>query len=144
MGLQYWKFFHSKVKARFLWQQSQSSRSFCKIQNLGGQLSEDKFQSFLEGILKVTVSNEKSEVTYWKVHWFSVVKALSFKSLSWISATTFADFIQFVQDPMFRRPRIYWGEILVLHWRKTSYFSFTCISPLVLILFRSYIWRISS
>ena len=37
---------------------------------------------------------------------YIVLKALSFKSLSWISGTTFAEFIQFGRNQKLRRPRI--------------------------------------
>ena len=40
-------------------------------------------------ILNVPLWNDWSKVTYSQVHGSPVLKALSFKSLSWISATTF-------------------------------------------------------
>ena len=48
-----------------------------------------------------------SKVTYSQVHGSPVLKALSFKSLSWISATTFAEVIQFGQNPKLRVSRTF-------------------------------------
>ena len=44
---------------------------------------------------------------YSQVHDSPVLKALSFKGLTWISAGTFAELIQFGQDPKLRRPRTF-------------------------------------
>ena len=52
---------------------------------------------------------------------------ISFKSLTWISATRFAEFIQFGQNPKLRKPRTFWGENLVFPWRKISYLKFSYI-----------------
>ena len=76
-------------------------------------------------MLNVPLWNDLSKVTYSQVHGSPVLKALSFKSLSWISATTFAEVIQFGQNPKLRGPETFWGQNLVFHWRKTSYFKFT-------------------
>ena len=50
-------------------------------------------------ILNVPLWNDWSKVTYLQVHGSSVLKALSFKSLNWISMTKFSELIQFLQDP---------------------------------------------
>ena len=57
-----------------------------------------------------------------QVHGSPEFKAILFKSLNLICATAFVKFIQFGQDPKFRRPRAFWRENLVFHWRKISYF----------------------
>ena len=54
------------------------------------------------------------------VHGSPVHKALSSKSLNWISATIFAEFIQFGQDLKLKRPRTFWRENSMFHWRKIS------------------------
>ena len=46
-------------------------------------------------ILNIILRNDWSKVTYSQVYDSPVLKALSFKRVSWISATTFAEFIQF-------------------------------------------------
>ena len=78
-------------------------------------------------ILNVPLWNDWSTVTYSQVHCSPVLKAPSFKSFSWISAKTFAEFIQFWQNPKLRRPRTFEREILVFHWRKVSYLKFSYI-----------------
>ena len=105
-----------------------------------------KFWAMYQCIINITVWNDWSKVTYSQVHGSPVLRTLSFKSLSWISATTFAEFIKFGRNPKLRRPRSFWGEILVFHWRKISYFKFTFIFPLVqafiskLYIYTSYIY----
>ena len=90
-------------------------------------------------ILNVPLWNDRSKVAYSQVHGSTVLKALSFKSLNWISATTFAEFIQFDQDPKLRRPRTFWRENLVFHWGKISYFNFTDV---YIYIYRLYISNI--
>ena len=46
-------------------------------------------------ILNVPLWNDWSKVTYSQVQGYPVLKALSFEGLFWISATTFAELIQF-------------------------------------------------
>ena len=58
-----------------------------------------------------------------------MLKNHSFKSLNWIPVTIFAELIQFGQDPKLRRPRTFWRERLMFHWRIISYFNFTYIAP---------------
>ena len=84
-------------------------------------------------VLNVPLWNDWSKVVYSQVHGSPVLKTPSFKSLNWISVTIFAEFIQFAQGPNLRRPRTFWKENLLFHWRKISYFSFTYIFPLVLL-----------
>ena len=86
-------------------------------------------------ILNVPLRNDWSKVTHSQGHGSSVLKALSFQSFQWISATRFAEFIQFWQDRKCRMPRTFWRENLVFHWRKIWYFNFTYIFLLVLLLF---------
>ena len=86
-------------------------------------------------ILNVPLWNDWSTVTYSQVHGSPVLKAPSFKSLSWISAKTFAEFIQFWQNPKLRRPRTFEREILVFHWRKISY-----LKSLIFFLYLSFVW----
>ena len=92
-------------------------------------------------ILNVPLWNDRSKVAYSQVHGSTVLKALSFKSLNWISATTFAEFIQFDQDPKLRRPRTFWRENLVFHWGKISYFNFTDVY-IYIYIYRLYISNI--
>ena len=54
-----------------------------------------KFWAMYQCILNVPLWNDWSKVTYSQVHGSPVLKALSFESLFWISATTFAELIQF-------------------------------------------------
>ena len=58
-------------------------------------------------ILNVPLGNDWSKVTYSQVHGSPLLKALSLKSLSWISATTFEEFIQFGQNRKLSRPRTF-------------------------------------
>ena len=55
-------------------------------------------------ILNLPQLNDWSKVTHSQVHGSPVLKALSFKSLSWICETKFSELIQFGQNPKFRRP----------------------------------------
>ena len=57
-------------------------------------------------ILNVPLWNDWCKITYLQVHGFPVLKALSFKSLNCISATTFAKLIQFGQDPKLGGPEL--------------------------------------
>ena len=50
-------------------------------------------------IINVPLPSHWSEVTYSQAHDSPVLKALSLKSLRWISVKTFADSIQFGQNP---------------------------------------------
>ena len=84
-------------------------------------------------ILNVPLWNDWSKVLYSQLHGSPVLKALSFKSLSLMSATTFAEFNQFGQNPKLRRLRAFWGKNLVFRWRKISYFKFNYIFPFVLL-----------
>ena len=71
-------------------------------------------------ILNVPLWNDWSKVTYSQVHGSPVLKALSLKSLNWISAAKFAEIIQLGQDPKLRSP--------TKIWRKISYFNFTYVN----------------
>ena len=84
-------------------------------------------------ILNVPLWNDWSKLTCSQVQCFPVLKARSLKSLSWISATTFEESIQFRQDPKLRRPAPSWRENLVFHGRKLLYFEFTFVFRLVLL-----------
>ena len=66
-------------------------------------------------ILNEPMRNGWTKVIHSQVHGPPELKGLSFKSLSWISATTFAQFIQFGRNPKLRRPRTFRGENLVFH-----------------------------
>ena len=55
-------------------------------------------------ILNIILRTDSSKVTYSQVYDSPVLKALSFKRVSWISATTFAEFIQFGRNPKHGRP----------------------------------------
>ena len=81
-------------------------------------------------ILNVPLWNDWSKVTYSQVHGSPVLKTLLLQSFWWISATRFAELIQFWQDPKCRRNRTFWRK----NWRKISYFVFIYIFPLVLLL----------
>ena len=81
---------------------------------------------------------------YWGLtHWFFTSTLIWYYThndthhtqgvIHWVSATIFAELIQFGQDPKLTRPRTFWRENLVFHWRKISCFNFTCIFPLVLL-----------
>ena len=72
-------------------------------------------------ILNLPQLNDWSKVTYSQVNGSPVLKALSFKRLSWISVTKFAELIQFAQNPKFRRPWTFSRENLVFHWRKKDF-----------------------
>ena len=69
-----------------------------------------------------------------------MLKALSFKSLNWLSATRFAEVIQFRQDQKFRRRRTFSREKLVFHWKKVSYFNFTDITYIYIYIYISLIY----
>ena len=71
--------------------------------------------------LYVSLLNDWSKVTYSQLHDSPVLKTLSIKSFHWISATRFAEVMQFWQDPACRRPRTFWMKNLVFHWRKSLF-----------------------
>ena len=58
-------------------------------------------------ILNVPLGNAWSKVTYSQLHGSPLLKALSLKSLSWISARTSEEFIQFGQNRKLSRPRTF-------------------------------------
>ena len=85
------------------------------------------FWAMYQCVLNETLWNDWSKVTYAQVHGSPVLKTLSFKNLNWISVTIFAELVQFGQGPKLWRPRPFWRENLVFHWRKISYFNFVCM-----------------
>ena len=77
-------------------------------------------------ILNVPLRTCLSKVTYSQVHSSSVLKALLFQSFQWISATGFAELMQFIQNVGV--PELSEEKNLVFHWRKISHFiSFSFI-----------------
>ena len=64
-------------------------------------------------ILNVPLWNDWRKETYSQVHGSPVLKTLLLQSFSWFSATTFAELIQFWQDPKCKRNRTFW-------WKKFS------------------------
>ena len=60
-------------------------------------------------ILNVPLWNDWSKATYSQVLGSPMLKALSFESLNWISATRFAKLIQNL-DSTFRIPRAFWRK----------------------------------
>ena len=89
-------------------------------------------------ILNVPLWNGWIKVIFSQLHGSPVLNTLLFKTLNWISATIFAELIQFGQNPKLTTPRTFWRERSVFHWRKISYLNFTYIFPLFL-LFISYL-----
>ena len=66
-----------------------------------------------EYILNVALRNDWSKVTYSQVHGSPVLKALLLQSFQGISATRFAELIQFWQDPKCRRFFCRKGQYLI-------------------------------
>ena len=67
-------------------------------------------KSFSNEALNVPLWNDWSKVTYSQVHGSLVLKALLLQSFQWISATSFAELIQFWQDPKCWRNRTFWRK----------------------------------
>ena len=75
-------------------------------------------------ILNVPLWNDWSKVTYPQVHGSPVLKALVLQSFSWISATRFAELIQFWQDLKCRRNRTFWRKKFNVLLEKDFIFRF--------------------
>ena len=71
--------------------------------------------------------------------WFSSAQNSFITKFLVISATRFAELIQFWQDPKCRRNRTFWRKKLGFHWRKISYFVFIYF-PLVLLFIPSFLF----
>ena len=67
-------------------------------------------------ILSVRLWNDWSKVTYSQVHGIPVLKALSFKSFSWISATAFADIYCFIEERFHISSSMTYMLLLLLSW----------------------------
>ena len=58
-------------------------------------------------ILNAPLWHDGSRVKYSQVHRYPVLKTFSFESLSWVSATRFAELIQIRQYPKCMRPKTF-------------------------------------
>ena len=63
-------------------------------------------------------------VTYSQVHGCPVLKVVLLQSFWWISATRFAELIQFCQDPKCRRNRTFWTRNVVIYWKRLRFHTY--------------------